>query len=74
MITGHLGRLAAQLLQEPNPLNAGQFNVNDAGLGQTVLQQRLRLIQVAASDDAVVLGIDSRADRFCEIRMFGQHQ
>ncbi len=66
--------LAAQLLHHPNPLNAGEFNVNDADLGQTVLQQRLCLIHVAASDHTVVPGIDSLADRFCEIRMFGQHQ
>ena len=68
------GRFAAQLLQEPNLPDAGQFNVNDAGLGQAVLQQRLRLLQVGASDDAVLLGIDSRPDRFRETRMFGQHQ
>ena len=68
------GRFTAQLLQEPNLPDAGQFNINDAGLGQTVLQQRFRLLQAGASDDAVLLGIDSRADRFREIRMFSQHQ
>jgi hypothetical protein len=68
------GRFAAQLLQEPNLPDAGQFNVNDAGLSQAMLEQRLRLIQAGASDDAVMLRINSSANRFGEIRMLGQYQ
>ena len=66
MMTGHRGA-AAQLLQEPNPLDAGQFDVHDAGIGQAMRQQRLRLIQIGASDDAVMLGIQSRPERFGQV-------
>jgi hypothetical protein len=50
-------------------LDAGEFDIYYAGLRQAMRQHGLCLIQVRTIDYAILLGIDSRADRFREIRM-----
>ena len=53
-----LGAPAAQFLEEPDALHAGQLDIHDAGLRQTMGQQRLRLVQAGAVEHAVLFGIE----------------
>jgi hypothetical protein len=68
------GSAPAEPFKEPDALDAAQFNIDDAGLGQAVCQQRLRLFDIKPMEHAVMLGIDGGTDRFGQVGMFGEHQ
>jgi len=61
-----------EFLERPNPLNVGQFNVENAGIRQAVNQQRFGFFQAGAVDDPVQLRIDSGSYRISKIRVLGQ--
>ena len=66
--------LAAKLFDDPNPLGATQFEVQHAGVRQTMHEQRLGFLRADTMDDAVVLRIQPRAHRVGQFRMWCQYQ
>ena len=68
------GVVPAKFFNDPNTLHADQLEIEDAGAGQAMHQQRLGFLDVGAMDDAILLRVQTRANRFGEIRMSGQNQ
>ncbi len=73
-MTGILAVAAAQPFDGPDAFGAHEVNVQNARGGETVREQRFGLLHAKAVDDAVLLRIQTGANRFREIRMSGQNQ
>ena len=71
---GEFGVAAAETFDDPDAFDAHQVNVQNARRGEAVREQRFGFLDAQAMDDAVLLRIQTGADRFREIRMRGQNQ
>jgi hypothetical protein len=71
---GAFGIAAAETFDDPDQLDIHHVRVKDARRDQPVHEQRLGLVHAEPVDDAVLLGIQPRADRLGEGGMIGQCQ
>ena len=73
-MTGDFGIVAAEAVNGPDDFNVHQIGVQNARRDQSVREQRFGLVHAQAMDDAILRGIQTRANRFGEIGMIGQNQ
>ena len=66
-------RATAKFLQNPDFLNATQFDIHNAGIGQSVSEQRFGIFHADAMDDAILFRIQTGAEDFHQLRMRSQH-
>ena len=71
---GRFGVAPAQAFDDPDAFHAHQIGVQDARADQAMNEQRFAFVHIQAVNDPILLGIQSRADRFGKIRMRGQNQ
>src|ERR1051326_2274918 len=64
---------APQLFHEPCSLNRIEFNVQDEQVSHAVRQKRLGVFHRRAVDDAILLGIQRRANAFRKIGVLREH-
>ncbi len=68
------GIVAAEAVNGPDDFHVHQIRVQNARRDQAMREQRLGFVHGQAVDDAILRGIQTRANRFGEIRMIGQNQ
>ena len=66
---GGFGRATAETFDDPDDFHVHQIGVEDARDCDAVHEQRLGLVHVETVDDAILLGIQTRANRFGEVGM-----
>ena len=63
----------ADFLNRPQSLNVAEFNVDNAQIDATRLQKRLRLFDMGAMNNSILIGIQCRSNRFREIWVLSQN-
>ena len=64
----------AELLDGPESLNISLFDIEDAGIDQTMGEERLSFLQTGTMNDPALLRYNARPHCFCKIGMLGQNQ
>jgi hypothetical protein len=62
------------VFQGPDFLNGGLLDVDDAGVGEAVGEQRFGFFESGAVDDTILLRLQSCAQRLGQFRMLGEDQ
>jgi hypothetical protein len=70
---GNFWRATSELFDGPNLLDAGQFDIDDAGAGETVSQERFGFVNAGPVDDTVLFRIQPRPECLIEFRVLSQH-
>ena len=64
----------AELFDGPESLNIGLFDIEDAGIDQTMGEERFSFFQTGTMNDPALLRYNARPHCFCKIGMLGQNQ
>jgi hypothetical protein len=70
---GAPGTSTAEFFQKPCSLNAGELHIEDEELSEIVSKKGLRLFDIGAVDNAILLRIQCCANGFRKVRMLREH-